>query len=185
MRVKIQEKANVPKLEFGKSYEIKFANCDWYYRFKFTRKKNIFYREINRGCHVSGDILITKKTLKKLISDNEFTERVVEADYSPDILYALFGDLDYFNEISHLKEAEHYQVYMSKFHDVPSEIDTLKMSLESICNDLQKVELVINNIVSIWVKGHFKKCVGISLLGNYKEINGESVRSLYIFLNEN
>ncbi|RKJ74450.1 hypothetical protein D7X33_19360 [Butyricicoccus sp. 1XD8-22] len=183
MRVKIKEKTNIPKLEYGKNYEIKLVTCGWYYRFKFTRKKNIYYKEINRGCHVCSDIRITKKDLKKLINTTEFTECVVEADYSPDILCALFGDVEDSNAIAQLIKDSRYEVYLSRFYDVPSEIDTIEMSLETILNDLHKVELVINNIVEIWEDGHFRKCVGISLLGNYKEIKGEAVRSLYIIIN--
>ncbi|MFJ7954217.1 hypothetical protein ACIQZG_22195 [Lysinibacillus sp. NPDC096418] len=183
MRIKINENPNVPKLEYGKSYELKLATCEWYYRFKFTRKKNIYYKEINRGCHVSGDIQITKKTLKQLINSSEFTECVVEADYRPDILHALFGDIDYATKIAQLIKNNRYKVYLSRFYDVPSEIDTIEMELETLLNDLCKIDLIINNITEISVKGEFKKCVGISLLNNYKEIHGEPVRSLYIFLN--
>ncbi|MEX3625386.1 hypothetical protein [Viridibacillus arvi] len=183
MRVKIKESSNVNKLEYGKSYELKLATCEWYLRFKFTRKKYISYKEINRGCPISGEIRITKKTLKKLINSPEFTECVVEADYSPDILYALSGNNDNANEIAQLIKDNRYKVFLSRFYNEPSEIDTIEMELETVLNDLSKIDLIINDITAVSVKGEWKKCVGISLLDNYKEINGESVRSIYIFLN--
>jgi len=132
---------------------------------------------------MSEDMKITKKNLKQLINSPEYTKCVVEADYSPDILHSLFGDVDNASEMAQLIKNNRYKVYMSRFYDVPSEIDTVEMDLETILNELCNIELIINNITAISVvKDVFQECVGISLLNNYKEINGEPVRSLYILL---
>jgi len=125
---------------------------------------------------------ITKKALKRLINDQVFTERVTEADFSQDILYALFHDL---LEPEQLKQAIHqnkYRVLMSRLYDMPSQITVQTIPLSTLLNDLQHVELVVNNISAIQVDGTFRPCVSLSLIGDYKQINGEPVRSLYILL---
>lgn len=182
MRVKINQSTNVPKLEYGKSYELKLASCGWYYRFKYTRKKNLSYKEMNRGCHVTGDIQITKKSLKQLINSAEFTESVIEADFSSDILHSLLGDVDYAFDMEKFINNKRYNVYLSRYYNVPSEIDTVEMELKTILKDLCNIDLIINKITAVSVNGEFKECIGISLLNNYKEIKGESIRSLYILL---
>lgn len=78
MRIKIKEKSNVPKLEFGKTYEIIVTTVIWRYRFKFTRKNRIYLEEVNGSTVIGTPDIITKGVLKRLIKDHTFTERVVE-----------------------------------------------------------------------------------------------------------
>lgn len=77
MRVKFKKRPNVPKLEYGKTYEIVVKTVTWTYRFKFTRKKYVYMMEVNNGT-VLYTWKMTKKELKALINGEEFTECVVE-----------------------------------------------------------------------------------------------------------
>lgn len=77
MRVKIKGKSNMPELVIGKTYEIIVTTVSWTYRFQFTRKNFVCVTEINQGT-VTSKFKMSKKELKQLINNVEFTERVIE-----------------------------------------------------------------------------------------------------------
>lgn len=78
MRVKIKEQPNIPKLTYGKTYEINLATCSWSYRFKYTRKNYVYLIEMNESIEISRPSKCRKKDLKRMLKDSEFTERVIE-----------------------------------------------------------------------------------------------------------
>lgn len=78
MRVKIKGKSNIPKLTFGKTYEIVLATCSWSYHFRFTRKNYVYLIEMNESIELSRPIKTEKKYLKRMLKDSEFTKCVIE-----------------------------------------------------------------------------------------------------------
>ena len=80
MRIKFNEKANRPKLEYGKTYDIDLFACSFWWEFTFTRKNQLFIRELAVEKMVDGvpqhKVIRTFKTgkpsflpLQKIFSD--------------------------------------------------------------------------------------------------------------------
>lgn len=76
MRVKIKEKPNVPHLNYGKTYELLLASCDWSYRFTFTRKNYVLVTEMNHSKPINNPYKMTKKELKQLVTSDVYTDCV-------------------------------------------------------------------------------------------------------------
>lgn len=88
MRVKFYENDNLPKLEFGKLYDISFYACSFWWHIKFTRKNSIIVEElVTRGkidniphVDIKRTFKMSKRELKQLLKDKEFVQWVCEVE---------------------------------------------------------------------------------------------------------
>lgn len=86
MRIKFNEKANRPKLEYGKTYDIDLFACSFWWEFTFTRKNHLFIRELVVEKMVDGvpqhkvirTFKMSKHELKRLLKDEDFFRWVFE-----------------------------------------------------------------------------------------------------------
>lgn len=90
MRVKFNENDDVPKLEFGKLYDISFYACSFWWHIKFTRKNTIIIEEmvirkmINNVPHVDirRKFKMSKRELKQFLREKDFIQWVCEVEVS-------------------------------------------------------------------------------------------------------
>lgn len=212
MRVKIKEKANVPKLEYGKTYEIVVTTVSWTYRFKFTRKNHVLLTEVN-NCTVQGPpSRITKKTLKNLINATEFTEKVVEVqNLHPVYICKKCGsycdtkdcylcnksssaklkeieinnvkDIESINQVLLTLNKSSFRVMLSHLGDCPAEIDIIPMTLQEINTLLQNQPFLNNKTTAVSKKGQFYDCLGLALLSPFI-YKEQDVYGMFILLEE-